>query len=70
MFFGGNIGFWAENGGGGVNLWGLGKIGKKKTLKNVRKRLKIFENIRKRSKSDVKGLKIFEKVCEKMRFFA
>jgi len=35
----------------------LGKIGKKKALKNVRKRLKIFENIRKR-------LKIFEKVCE------
>jgi len=35
----------------------LGKIGKKKALKNVRKRLKIFENIRKR-------LKIFEKLCE------
>jgi len=57
LFFGGNVGFWAENGGGGVSLWGLGKIGKKEALKNVRKRLKIFENIRKR-------LKIFEKLCE------
>jgi len=38
----------------------LGKIGKKKALENVRKRLKIFENIRKYSKNDVKRSKIFK----------
>jgi hypothetical protein len=42
-------GFWAKNGGCGVNLQGLGKIGKKKTFKNVRKRSKIFKNIQKYS---------------------
>jgi len=30
--------------------------------KNVRKRLKTFENIRKYSKNDVKRLKIFENI--------
>jgi len=45
LFFEGNVGFWGKNGGGFVSLWGLGEIGKKKTLKNVRKRLKIFEKL-------------------------
>ena len=38
-----------------------------------KKRLKTFENIRKRSKSSVKRLKIFEKLCAKcakMRAFS
>jgi len=45
--FRGYVGFWGKNGGWFIKLQGLGKIGKKKPLKNVRKRLKIFENIRK-----------------------
>ena len=46
--------FGGKNGGWLVKLWGLGKIGKKKTFENVQKRLKngvkrlkIFKNIRK-----------------------
>ena len=58
--FGSNRGFRAKNGGWGVRLWGLGKIGKVKTFENVRKRLKIFENIQKYSKNDAKRSKIFE----------
>jgi len=38
------VGFWVKNEGGGVSLWGLGKMGKKKVVKNVRK---TFENVRK-----------------------
>jgi len=49
-FCAGDVSFWAKNGGWEVGLQGLGKIGREKALKNVRKRLKIFENIRKRSK--------------------
>jgi len=45
----------------------LGKIGKKKALKNVRKRLKIFENIRKYSKNDVKRSKISENLSSFFR---
>jgi len=63
VIFRGNIGFWGKNGGWLVKLWGLGKIGKKKALKNVQKRLKIFENVQKYSKSCVK-------YCKKVRFFA
>jgi hypothetical protein len=40
-----DVGFWGKNGAWWVNLCGLGKIGKKKTFKNVRKRSKIFKNI-------------------------
>jgi hypothetical protein len=47
FFQGGDVGFWGKNGAWWVNLLSLGKIGKKKTFKNVRKRSKIFENIRK-----------------------
>ena len=43
VFWGGDVGFWGKNGGWGVSLWGLGKIGKAETFKNVRKRLKIFK---------------------------
>jgi hypothetical protein len=32
-----DVGFWVKNGGGQVNLKGLGRIGKKKVFKNVRK---------------------------------
>jgi hypothetical protein len=41
--FTGYTDFWVKNGGWFVKLWGLGKIGKPETFKNVRKRLKIFE---------------------------
>jgi len=50
FFLGGDIGFWGKNGVWWVNLQGLGKLGKKKTFKNVRKRSKIFENVQKYSK--------------------
>ena len=53
-YFGGDVGFWPKNGGWGVNLRGLGKIGKAETFGNVRKRLKIFENLG----------KIFENLCK------
>jgi len=43
LVFGGKNGVWW------VNLLSLGKIGKKKTFKNVRKRSKTFENIQKYS---------------------
>jgi len=45
LFFERNDGLSGKNGGWFVKLWGLGKMGKKKTLKNVRKRLKIFEKL-------------------------
>jgi hypothetical protein len=35
VIFGGNIGFWVKNGDWGVKLQRLGKVGKKKTFKNV-----------------------------------
>jgi hypothetical protein len=35
IFFQGDVGFWGKNGVWQVNLHGLGKIGKKKTFKNV-----------------------------------
>ena len=54
LFSGGDVGFWVKNGDWLVELWGLGKIGKEETFRNVQKRLKIFkklgetfENIRK-----------------------
>jgi len=50
--FGGHVGFWVKNEDQGVNLQGLGRIGRKKTFKNVRKRSKIFENIQKYSKNE------------------
>jgi hypothetical protein len=59
--FGSNRGFWAKIDGCGVRLWVLGKIGKVKTFENVRKRLKIFENIQKHSNFEWKHSKIFEK---------
>jgi hypothetical protein len=34
-FFQGDVGFWGKNGAWWVNLLSLGKIGKKKTFKNV-----------------------------------
>jgi hypothetical protein len=40
-FLGRDAGFWAEKGGLGVNLCGLGKIGKKKARK---KRVEICKN--------------------------
>ena len=53
LFLWGDVGFWVKNGAWQVNLQGLGKIGKAKTFKNVRKRLKtcvkrskIFKNVR------------------------
>ena len=45
VFFEGDVCFWGKNGVWWVSLWGLGKIGKAETFENVRKRLKIFENI-------------------------
>jgi len=47
VIFSGRLCFWGKNGGWFVKLWGLGEIGKKKPLKNVRKHSKTFENIRK-----------------------
>jgi len=43
-------------------LWGLGKIGKKKTFKNVQKRSKIFKNIQKHSNFEYKRSKIFNEL--------
>jgi len=37
VLFSANVGFWAKNGDGGVNLQGLGKLGKKKACKNEQK---------------------------------
>jgi len=34
-FFQGDVDFWGKNEGGGVKLQQLGRIGKKKTFKNV-----------------------------------
>ena len=56
MVFGGKNGVWW------VNLLSLGEIGKKKTFKNVQKRLKIFKNIQKYSNFEYKRAKIFEKI--------
>ena len=47
--FGAHVDFWGKNGGGGVKLQQLGRIGRIKTFKNVQKRLKTFENIQKYS---------------------
>jgi len=33
--FGGHVGFWVKNKDQGVNLQGLGRIGRKKPFKNV-----------------------------------
>ncbi len=62
FFLGGDVDFWGKNGAWWVNLQGLGKPGKKKTFKNVRKRSKIFENIRKYSKNEWKRSKIFKNI--------
>ena len=35
--FGGYVGFWAKNEGWWVGLWGLGKIGKRKSVKKREK---------------------------------
>jgi len=40
----------------------LGRIGKKKTFKNVRKRLKTFKNIQKYSNFEYKRSKIFKNI--------
>jgi len=56
------VGFWPKNRDWQVNLRGLGRIGKKKTFKNVQKRLKMFENIQKHSNFEWKRLKIFENI--------
>ena len=61
-FFRGDVGFWGKNGVWWVNLLSLGEIGKKKTFKNVQKRLKIFKNIQKYSNFEYKRAKIFEKI--------
>jgi len=50
-FFWGDVGFWGRNGVWWVNMQGLGKMGKKKTFKNVQKRSKTFKNVQKRSKT-------------------
>ena len=49
-----DVGFWTENGVWCVKVQGLGEIGKVKTFKNVRKRLKTC----------VKRSKIFKKLGE------
>jgi len=54
--------FGGKNGAWWVNLLSLGKIGKKKTFKNVRKRSKIFKNIQNLSRNVQKYSKIFEKI--------
>jgi len=46
------VGFWVKNEDQGVNLQGLGRIGKKKrskTFENVQKYSKTFKNIQKYS---------------------
>jgi len=60
--FGGHVGFWVKNKDHGVNLQGLGRMGKIKTFKNVRKRSKIFKNVQKYSK-------IFKKIRKCVRSF-
>ncbi len=60
--FGGHVGFWVKNKDQGVNLQGLGKPGKKKTFKNVRKRSKTFKNIQKFTNFEYKRSKIFKNI--------
>jgi hypothetical protein len=62
VIFQGDVGFWGKNGAWWVNLQGLGRIGKKKTFENVRKRSKTFKNIQKYSKNDGKRSKIFKNI--------
>jgi len=63
VIFRGDVGFWGKNGVWWVNLLNLGKIGKKKTFKNIRKRSKIFKNIQILSGHVQNYSKIFENVC-------
>ncbi len=64
-----DVDFWGKNEGGGVKLQQLGRIGKKKTFKNVRKRSKIFKNIQKHSNFEWKRSKIFENIQKCVRSF-
>ncbi len=45
VLFSANVGFWGKNGGWFVKLWGLGKIGKKKMVKNCKKCAKIVKKL-------------------------
>jgi len=69
-FFRGDVGFWVKNGDWGVSLRGLGKVGKKKTFKNVQKHSKTFKNIQKYSNFEYKRSKIFEKIQKFEQFFS
>jgi hypothetical protein len=58
--FGGHLGFWVKNKDQGVNLQGLGRIGREKTFKNVQKYSKTFKNIQILSRNVQKYSKIFK----------
>jgi len=62
FFWVGMLVFGGKNGVWWVNLHGLGKPGKKKTFKNVRKYSKIFKNIQILSRNVRKYSKIFNKL--------
>jgi len=53
-FFSADVGFWAKNGGWFVKICGLGKIGKKKALKNEQKCEKKLEKMEKNGKESAK----------------